>query len=202
MTKKTIYQPLSKMELKSFFEPYRQAFPDWSVEHDLMLSRQNGPIRQGIFLYGLSYAAYRPEHFIEIQFAIPDGCSLLNQSLDIKHRQVERREHETKWPLVLKAMEEQFLPPIRQPLNVTEVLRFAEEEAARDRIENINYLTGLAVLNAYVANAERAIYWCCRVEESAANLGRPLGDWETRKRLFILELQHAIKTGKEREFLS
>jgi len=44
-------------------------------------------------------------------------------------------------------MEEQFLPPVRKPLDAPETLRFGEEEAERDRIDNINYMTGLAVLN-------------------------------------------------------
>ena len=100
------------------------------------------------------------------------------------------------------AMEEQFLPSIRKPLDVAETLRLTEEEADRDRIDNINYSTGLAVLNAYLGKVERAIYWCGRVEETATHLGRPLGDWETRKRRYVLELQQAVKAGKEREFLS
>ena len=99
-------------------------------------------------------------------------------------------------------MEEQFVPSIRKPLDAAETLRLAEEEAERDRIHNINYSTGLAVLNAHLGNTERALYWCGRVEETAAHLGRPLGDWETRKRCYSLDLQRAVSAGKERDFLS
>ncbi len=200
--KHATYQPLTKKELKAFFEPYRQTFSDWEVEHDVVLARKQGPLRQTIYIEGLRYAAYRPGHSVRLLINIPDGCDLLHQFLDGKNRQVERREHPTKWSLVLKAMEEQFLPSIRLPLNVAETLRLAEEEARQDGFDNINSLTGLAVLNAYLENPERAVYWCGRVEETAANLERPLGDWETRKRQYALDLKQAIKIGEERKFLS
>ena len=196
------YLPLTKKELTEFFEAYRQAFPDWEVEHDVVLTRKHGPLRQAIYLEGLRYAAYRPGHSIDLLINVPDGCSLLQQHLDVKHRQVERREHAAKWPVVLNAMEEQFLPAIRKPLDVAETLRLAEEEMERDRINNINHFTGLAVLNAYLGNTERALYWCGRVEETATHLGRPLGDWETRKRRYSLELQQAIMAGNVLAFLA
>lgn len=196
------YQPLARKELKAFFEPYRRAFPDWQVEHDVALTRKQDPLRQVIFFEGLRYAAYRPAHSIQLLINIPDGCGLLHQYLDVKNREVERGQHATKWPKVLKAMEEQFEPLIRRPLDVAETLVIAEEAASRDRIENINYLTGLAALNAYLGNAERARYWCGRVENRAASLGRALADWETRKRHFVSELLQAMTTGEERDFLS
>ena len=194
--------PLTKKQLVEYFQPYREAFPDWGVEHDLLLTRTHGPLKQAIHFQALRSGAYRPSNAIDILMRVPDGCSVLHKHLDVKHREVLAREHATKWPLVLKAMEEQFLPSIRKPLDVAETLRLTEEEADRDRIDNINYSTGLAVLNAYLGKVERAIYWCGRVEETATHLGRPLGDWETRKRRYVLELQQAVKAGKEREFLS
>jgi hypothetical protein len=193
---------LTKKQLVEFFQPYKEAFPDWAVEHDVTLTRTHGPVKQAIHFQALRSGAYRPSHAVDILLRVPDGCSILHKHLDVRHREVLPRDHATKWPLVLKAMEEQFAPSIRQPLDVTETLRLAEEEAARDRIDNINYSTGLAVLNAYFGHTERALYWCGRVEETAANLGRPLGDWEVRKRRYALELQQAVKTGKEQEFLS
>lgn len=194
--------PLTKKQLVGYFQPYRDALPDWGTEYDVMLTRTHGPLRQAIHFQALRSGAYRPSHAVDILVRVPDGCSILHRHLDVKHREVLPRDHAAKWPLVLRAMEEQFLPPIRKPLDVAEVLRLAEAETDRDHIANINYLTGLTVLNAYLGKAERAIFWCGRVEETAAHLGRPLGDWETRKRCFILDLQQAIKAGKEQEFLS
>jgi len=194
--------PLTKKHLVEYLQPYREALPDWAVEHDVMLTRTHGPLKQVIHFQALRSGSYRPSHAVDILVHVPDGCSILHKHLDIKHREVLPRDHATKWPLVLRAMEEQFEPSIRQPLGVAETLRLAEEEAGRDRINNINYSIGLAVLNAYLGNAERALYWCGRVEETATHLRRALGDWETRKRRYALDLQQAIKAGKEREFLS
>lgn len=196
------YLPLTKRELKEFFASYRQAFPAWEVENDVVLTRRHGPVKQIIYFEGLRYAAYRPGHSIELLIVIPGGCTLLQQHLDVKHREVERRQHSTKFSLVLKAMEDQFLPSIRKPLDVAETLWFAEEEADRDHIENINNSTALAVLNAYLGNSERACYWCDRVEQTAAQTRRPLADWEIRTRLYAIELQNAVKHGKEHDFLS
>jgi hypothetical protein len=194
--------PLTKKQLIAYFQPYREAFADWTVEHDVMLTRTHGPLRQAIHFQALRSGAYRPSHAIDILVPVPDGCSILHKHLDVKHREVLPREHPAKWPLVLKAMEEQFLPPVRKPLDAPETLRFGEEEAERDRIDNINYMTGLAVLNAYLRNAERALYWCGRIEKRAAHMGRQLGDWEIRKRRYALELQQGIEVGKDREFLT
>lgn len=194
--------PLTKKQLVEYFQPYRDALPDWAVEHDVMLTRTHGPLKQAIHFQSLRSGAYRPSHAVDILVRVPDGCSILHKHLDVKHREILPRDHAAQWPLVLKAMEEQFAPSIRQPLDVAETLRLAEEEAVRDRIENIAYLTGLAALNANLGNAERALYWSGRVEETATHLRRPLGDWETRKRRYVLDLQQAIKAGQEPEFLS
>lgn len=194
--------PLTKRQLIGYFQSYRDALPDWAVEHDVTLTRTFGPLKQVIYFEALRSGAYRPGHSVDIMLRVPDGCSILHKDLDIKHRQVLPREHVAKWPLVLKAMEEQFEPSICQPLDVAETLRLAEEQVARHRIDNINYLTGLAVLNLYLEHTVRALYWCGRIEETAANLGRPLGNWEVLKRQYALDMQQAMKKGKEREFLS
>jgi hypothetical protein len=193
--------PLTKRQLVEYFQVYREAFPDWAVEHDVMLTRTHGPIKQLIDFQAQRSGAYRPSGGVRILLPIPDGCSILHQYLDVKHREILPREHPSKWPLVLKAMEEQFVPPIRKPLDVAETLRFGEEEAIRDRIDNMNYTMGLAAINAYLGNAERAIYWCHRVEERAANMGRPLADWEIRKKDFAHELREALEAGHEGELL-
>ena len=194
--------PITKKQLLECFKPYSAALSDWAVEHDVMLSRTHGALKQVIHFEALPSGVYRPTHAVEILAGVPDGCSMLHKHLDVKHREVLPRDHAVKWPSVLKAMEEQFLPAIRQPLDVAETLRLAEEQAQRDRIDNINYSTGLAVLNAYLGNTARGLYWCGRVEEAAAHLGRALADWETRKRRNAFELQQAIKACKHGEFLS
>ena len=193
--------PLTKKQLVEYFKPYREAFSDWVVEHGVVLTRRHGPLRQSIHFQALRSGAYRPSHSIDIVMSVPDGCSILQRHLDPKHREVLPREHSTKWPLVLKAMEQQFVPSIREPLDVAETLRLGEDEAEREQIENISYITGLAVLNAYIEDGERSLHWCGRIEQIASHMGRPLGGWEIRKREYALALQQAIKTDRAQEFL-
>lgn len=196
------FVPLTKQQLIACFQPYREAFLDWEVEHDTVLARARGPLKQTIYFQSLRTGAYRPSHAVEILLPIPDGCSILHSHLDIKHRDVFPREHSAKWPQMLKAMEEQFIPPIRKPLDVAETLQFGEKEAEVDRIENINHMAGLAALNAYLGNTKRAGYWCGRLEIRAVHIGRPLGDWEVRKRQYALALQQAIDAGKGQKFVT
>ena len=192
---------LTKKHLLDCFRNYREAFPDWAVEHDVVLSRVNGAVRQQIGFQALRTGAYRPSCSIQV-LLVPEFCYVLQQWLDVKHREVSLREHATKWPSVVKAMEEQFLPPIRNPLSVVETLRLAEEDTERNGIDNLNNSTGLAALNAYQGNLERALYWCDRVKTCSAKMERQLGEWEVRKVEFVTQLLHAIDEGRERMFLA
>lgn len=197
-------EPLTKTQLVEYFQVYRNAFPDWTVEHDVVLTRVHVPLRQSIDFQALRSGAYRPSCAITLLLRIPDGCAILDfQHLDVKHREVFPREHLSKWSLVLKAMEEQFVPPIRKPLDVMETLQLAEKQVkGHAETININYSTGLAALNAYLGNAQRALYWCDQIENRAASLGRGLGDWEVRKLQFTRDLRQAIELGIGREFLA
>jgi hypothetical protein len=76
--------PLTKKQLIDFFRVYRDAFPDWSVEHDVMLTRTHDPLRQSIDFQSLRSGAYRPSSAINLLMPIPDGCSILNQHLDVR----------------------------------------------------------------------------------------------------------------------
>ena len=61
----------------------------------------------------------------------------MHQMRDVKHRQVERRQHATEWPKVLKAIEEQF-PDRRFPIVV---LTSRTEMEHRDWTRSIDNLT-------------------------------------------------------------
>lgn len=192
-------KPLTKTELVRLFQDYRAAFADWSVEHDVVLVRSQGPLKQHIAFEALRSGAYRPSCSVQVLVA-PD-VRLLAQFLDIKHREVLPREHGVKTPRVVAAMDSQFLPLVRRPLVVEEVLRLAEEEVVRDRIEKLHYSTGLAALNAYVGNIDRALWWCDRVPTQISALGRTPAEWEQRQETFASELRHAIQHGEARAFL-
>lgn len=192
-------KPLTKAQLVGYFADYRAAFADWDVEHDVVLVRSQGPLKQYIAFEALRAGSYRPSCSVEVLIA--PASRLLTRFLDIKHREVLPREHAEKLPRVLKAMEAQFLPAIRQPLKVEEVLRLAEEEVLRDNIQNLHYSNGLAALYAHVGDADHAIQWCDRVDGQIAALGRAQADWEQRQEIFARELRAAIRCGEVRAFL-
>lgn len=194
------HKPLTTAQLVAYFNAYRDTFPNWTVEHEATLTRTTWPIKQIIDFQALRSGAYRPSCVVAILPA-PENCHLLNKWLDIKHREILPREHPTKWPMVLAAMDEQFLPPIRMPLDVAHVLKLAEDEAVRDSIVNVNYSCGLATLNAYVGKLDRAIWWCDRLEDQLATLGRNPADWELRKGAFTRQLRDAIGDDRADQFL-
>ena len=192
-------RPLTKQELTKYFSDYRREFPDWAVEHDVVLTRQQEPLKQRIAFEALRDGTYRPSHSMDVLIA-PD-VGILPRFLDIKHREILPREHAGKWRQVVRAMEEQFQPSIRKPLDVVEVLRLGEQEVALSPQANANYLTGLAALSAYVGDVERALSWGDRVEERLRSQGRPPAPWELRLADFNRRLRQAVQSGQQRAFL-
>jgi hypothetical protein len=192
-------RPLTNQQLAEFFGDYRKVFASWSVEHDVVLVRGQGPIVQRIGFEPLRDGAYRPSCSVEVLIV---GVRILHRYLDIKHREILPRNHVAKMPLVIKAMEEQFQPSIRKPLDVGEVVRLGEQEVARDSIDNANHLSALAALNAHVGDAQRALHWCERVDERLAKKGAHLADWETRLLRFAMGLREALKRGDQQAFLA
>src|SRR2546426_8957898 len=132
-------KPLTKQQLFEYSKVYRDAFPDWAVENEVVLVRLQGPIKQCIAFEALRGGAYRPSSSVEV--SVSDGVRILFSFLDIKNREILPRDYLVKWPRIVKAMEEQFRPPIRRPLDVAEVLRLGEQEVARDQIENVNHFS-------------------------------------------------------------
>jgi hypothetical protein len=191
--------PLTKRQLIGYFKDYREAFPDWGVEHDVVLVRSHGPVKQHVAFEALRSGAYRPSCSVEV--LVTPGVRVLTRFLDIKHREVLPREHAAKRPLVLKAMEDQFQPSVRSPLDATEVLRLTEEEVVRDRIDKTHHSVALAALNAYVGNLDRAAWWCDRVPIQLAGLGREPADWEQEHAEYVQQLRQAITRGQAQAFL-
>jgi hypothetical protein len=189
---------LTDTELARYFADYRAAFPDWDVEYDTVLVRQRWPVKQHIAFEPLLRGAYRPSHSAEILIALQ--VRILPAFLDMKHREVLPREHSRKVPLVVKAMEEQFRPSVRKPLDVPEVLRLGEEHAASLPFVPAPYATGLAALNAHLDNPLRAAFWCDRVEDRVQAQGRPPAEWELRLVAYVHQLRRAIESGTTASF--
>src|SRR5262245_55979329 len=164
---------LTRQQLKEFFTAYRSAFPDWSVEDEVVLARREGPLTQRIAFEALRDGAYRPSCSVEV-----GDARILFRFLDIRHREVLPRQHTRLWPEVVRAREEQFQPHVRKPLDVREVLRLGEEEAERDRITNVKHNYALALLSAHVGEAQRALFWCVRIEDALESRRGQLAEWE------------------------
>ena len=197
-------KPLTKKELKEYFQVYRDAFPEWEADVPYALSRTCGPVTQVIGFQILSGGLYRPSCTIRVSGPLDQGWQLLPQMLDVKHREVSRREHAEKWPKVLKAIEEQFVPNVRKPLDVAEVLQIADKDAEQSGITNQQYLNGLAVLNSYKGRDDRAIEWCDRAEASFNEFAAavPPADWMLKQVEFTRQLREAIQGGRGKDFLT
>jgi hypothetical protein len=200
----TKIKSVTKQDFLKCFADYRAAFPDWDVKQQVILARAHGPIEQHIAFEALRANSYRPAYRPSCSIQVLGagiGFQLLFSFLDIKHREVYPRDHEAKFPNVLKAMEEQFQPCIRKPLDVADVIQLAEEQVEAGGAGNIQYCSGLATLNAHAGNKERALFWCTQVEEQLNHLGREPADWELQGAKYARQLAEAIRAGEQRAFL-
>lgn len=193
-------KPLTKAQLVGYFRDYREVFPEWLVEHEVVLYRSVGPVKQMIGFEALRSGAYRPSHSVEVA-GLPDGGQVLFEFLDVRHREVLPREHAAKCPLVVKAMEDQFLPALREPLKPTEVLRLGEESVVRWKVESPATFSSLATLSAHLGDLDRSLRWCDRSDSGLAGRGRELADWEVRLVSFNQHLRRAIQEGRTCEVL-
>lgn len=193
------YLSMTRKERREVLQCYAAAFPDWKVILDGRIVRTHGPIMQQIGFEALSRWAYRP-HVVIWALALPT-VAMLHQWLDIKHRDIGMREHPHKWNDVVIAMEQQFRPCMRKPLDLWEVAELCKQEV----LERTNDLCMLAILNAYLGENEQALSYCERIQAAPLpTLPPPLKAspaWERQRREFGLRLKEAIEQGKAREFL-
>lgn len=188
-------QPLTKKQLAEIVECYATVFPDWRLIDGNRLERSFGPVVQQIGFEALRSGAYRPAMVMR---ALPlPTVRMLHQFLDIKHVQILPRQHPVMWKSVVAAMEEQFRPSIRKPLDLREIKGLCEQEAK----ESTNDLCMLAILNAYLGEKEKALACCERMQTLPPPTLAPRLDWEERHKEFGRQLRQAIEAGNERQFL-
>ncbi len=203
---KTIMNSIKKLtrkELTEIVRCYANVFPEWKIVGGNRLVRTNAIILQQIGFESLRYGAYRPVALIQV-LPLP-FLSMLHQELDIKHREIERREHPLMWQKVVAAMEQQFQPSIRKPLDLREVRDLCEqankviaESRGRECIYN---LCMLSILNAYLGEREQALSYCQQMKDVPPPDSRTLFDWEISCLEFGNKLHKAIENGNERQFL-
>lgn len=187
--------PLTKKQLKEVIKCYALVFPGWELINEQVFARAQGPIVQHVGFESLRSGAYRPWSGIRT-LPLPT-VRMLHQFLDIKHRQILLREHPTKWKGIVAAIEQQFYPLVRKPLDLREVRGLCEKTAK----DSTNDLCMLAILHAYLGEKEQALSCCDRMQTLPPPTLAPRLDWEERYKEFGLQLRRAIETGDEHHFL-
>lgn len=191
------YAPITKAQLKVVVSDYLEAFPDWEIIPDgTAFVRTLGPVRQMIWFQKMGSAAYRPTHVVNS--TVLPTLRMLHQLLDVKHREVEVRWHERKLPATLAAMEQQFKPGIRKPLDIAEVLALCERDA---RLDATNDLVMLAILYAWLDRKLEALDCCERVPHCPLPTLAAMPDWERTMRAFAGELADAIRDDNAKPLL-
>lgn len=189
------YKPMTRTQLKDVVAEYATAFPGWRIFGDIAFVREHGPIQQMIWFQKMNYAAYRPTHVVNaLPISVP---RMLTQHLDVRGRETEYKWHERKWRGVVAAMEQQFKPDVRKPLDIAEVLALCEGEAR----EATNDLAMLAILYAWLGQEEQAIECCERMQHCLLPALAPIPEWEGSMRAFGRDLALSIRTGNVRAFL-
>ncbi|MCD4825804.1 MAG: hypothetical protein K8S55_14520 [Phycisphaerae bacterium] len=190
-----ILQPITKKQLREIVQCYAAVLPEWEIVGGDSMVRSEGPVTQQIGFESLRSGAYRPAMGIR---ALPlPTVAMLHQFLDIKHRETFLREHPSRWENVATAMEQQFRPSIRKPLDLREVKILCEQEAG----ESTNDLCMLAILSAYLGDSEEALSYCDRMQALSPPALAPQLEWEQRHKEFGRQLREAIQAGNERQFL-
>lgn len=188
-------EPLSKKQLAEIIECYATVFPDWEIVNGQVFSRISGPICQLVGIEVLRSGAYRPWAGIRA-VPVPD-VRMLHQFLDIKHVQILPRQHPVMWRDVVAAMEQQFRPSIRKPLDLREIKGLCEHEAR----PTTNDFCMLAILSAYLGERQQALSYCEKMEKVGPPALAPRLDWERRHLEFGRQLRQAIGDENERQFL-
>jgi hypothetical protein len=189
-------RPLTKKQLGEIVECYATVFPDWEIVNGQVFARTLGPIRQLVGIEALRSGAYRP--WAGIRAVSLQDVRMLHQFLDIKHVQILPRQHPTMWKSVVAAMEQQFRPSIRKPLDLREIMRLCEQEARA----TTNDLCMLAILSACLGEKEQALSFCEQMQKVGAPTLAPPQDWESRHLEFGGQLRQAIEAGQQQEFLA
>jgi hypothetical protein len=189
------YKAITKKELASVVDDFSSALPGWQVLGKAVVYRDCGPIRQIIWFQALRTGAYRPMHGIS---ALSQPLArMLPQMLDVRNRETKLSQHSERLSKMLAAMEQQFQPAIRKPLDIAEVAKLCEAEAR----ETTNDLTMLAVLHAWLGHKTEALDYCERLQHCPMPTLAPIPEWEEEMRSFGRSLARAVQAGTEQTFL-
>ena len=192
------YLPMTRAQLKAVSADYFAKFPEWKMSSDgTAFMRSSGPIQQMIWFQKMSSASYRPTHVINT--TVLSMPRMLTQ-LPFRPSTVDYRSHDQKFAEMLAAMEQQFRPDIRKPLDIAEVLTLCEAEA-RSMPDTTNNMAMLAILHAWLDHEPEALDYCERMQLCPLPKLAPMPEWEDTMRAFGRDLAQAVKAGVARGFL-
>lgn len=195
------YRPqpsLTIAELRAIVDFYHEYFPAWKIIEKDTLVREDAPIAQAITFERLSGGEYRPTGHIRVLVAPEDTWVFeLSQRLNIKFRQINRRQDREYRPQVLEAIRSEFVPSVDKPLVAEEVLQLYEEKSYPSASEAYS----LASLNAYLGHNDRAMYWCFRFNELVDNTRLPWHHFDFKRRAFLDQLEKWLRVGDAKQQL-
>jgi hypothetical protein len=186
---------LTAKQLRNFVDDYSAIFTEWRSIGGYAFVRSDGPFRQSVGFESLLSGAYRPMNAIST--TVGPEAVLHHQFLDVKHREVQPREHSRMRDRVARAMDEQFEPSIRSPLEPIKVLALCEHRA----VGKIRDASGLAVANAYLGNVQRSFYWLERIRSVFESIEGEPAAWQRELVDFGKQLRDALVEGTAENFL-
>lgn len=204
---------LSRKQGDQFLVDYATAFPDWmryADEFCLGLWRACGPARQNIWFGATSIGTYRLSHDVSV-FIPPLRASgnempwvamlpqLMGHQVGLRLQHIRASEHSARWREAVSAIEQQFRPDIRKPLDLKEITSLCEAE---EREWSQNDLVMMAILYAWQGERDEARQRCIRLQSVPAPHEVPeMVAWHHEMLAFGLSLLRAIEAGTEHEFL-
>ena len=192
---------------------YASEFRDWSRYRDaffLGLWRPCGPVRQNIWLGKTSIGTYRLSHDISIFIPTLKACGqqmpwiamlphLMGQQVGSRLQDILATEHSTRWRQAVSAIEQEFRPDIRKPLDLIEITSLCEAE---EREWSQNDLVMMAILFAWQDECDKARQRCIRLQSIPVPSEVPeMVDWHHQMLAFGMELLNAVEAGAHIEYL-
>lgn len=192
---------MTKKQIKEVVAEYATHFPKWVVSSDRAgIVRESGPIQQEIWFHALRTGDYRPMHGIS-SLVLPEArIGMLTQLLDVRNRESTLKQHAARMPNMLAAMEQQFRPDVRKPLDVAEVLELCEAEAG-SMPDTTNNMTMLAILSGWLGRDRDALAYCERIQHCPLPTLAPMPEWQDAMRAFGRELAEAVRSRNAKVFL-
>jgi hypothetical protein len=147
-----------------------------------------------VWFQAMSSGSYRPTHVIS---ALPITMPRMLTQMPFRPGTVDYRFHAQNWRRMLAALEDQFTPSIRKPLDIAEVLELCEADAG----DATNDLAMLAILYAWLDRKDMALNCCARMQSCVPPILAPILEWEERMKTFGRLLAAAVEAGNAREFM-